>query len=98
MLRQVLTQLYELEGSRAQNVSYVEFVKREQELHEQEKLNWQKTVDLTQQQVNLKQRELELEQEKTTLYKSLYDAAKKQKAGFGCWMGRILTLGIHRCG
>ena len=97
-LRQLLNQLYELEGSRAQNISYADFVKREQALHEQEKLNWQKTIDLTQQQVDLKQRELDLEKEKSAMYKSLYDAAKKKKAGFGCWMGRIFTLGIHRCG
>ena len=91
-------QLYELQAARGQIIAYDQFIQREKDLDAKERDNWQRQLDLEKQATTLKQKEVDLVTEKANLYQSLYNTAKKKKAGFGCVMGRVFTFGLYRCG
>lgn len=94
----IMEQLFELQSVRAQVVKLEEFVKGEREIYERERTQWQALFDGQKQITDLANKALELEKQKSSLYESLYNVAKKKKCGFGGTLKRIFTLGIARCG
>lgn len=56
-----------------------------------------KAIEAEREKTSLKQKELDIALDEAELWKGLYNTIKKKKAGFGCWMGRIFSLGNYRC-
>lgn len=75
---------------------YERYLERDREQDEREKANYEKALDLEKQQVSVVEKERDLAMEKAELYQTLYEAVR-QGPGFGCWMKRIFSFGIHRC-
>lgn len=96
--RTVLLQLYELQTARAQIQTYDQFIQREKDQDQKERDNWARALELENQATALARQEADLEKERADLYKGLYDTVRKKKAGFGCVVKRIFTLGLSRCG
>lgn len=94
--RTVIIQLLELRSCRESVKAYEQFVARETEQDAREKTNGDRALELERQATGIAQQERDLAREKATLYEQMYRSVTK-KPGIGCWLGRIFTLGIHRC-
>jgi len=73
-------------------------IAREQEQDGRERTAWERALELERQATGLAQREMALERERAEFYESAYKLLMKKKPGVGCWLKRIFTLGIARCG
>ncbi len=94
--RQILLQLYELQSCRGQLVSYEEYAAREKEQDERERANWQRSLDLEKQAVQLAQRERDLQADRAAFYEQAFRSLTK-RPGLGCRILAVITLGVHRC-
>ena len=95
--RQILLQLYEYQGCKAQLQAYEEYVEREKEQDAREQALWKKELEIQKEKLALKEKELQLEKEKSQLYKDLYESLKKKPGGFKCFLKRFFSIGLARC-
>jgi len=96
--RTILLQLIELEDARRSIAAYVEFVKRDAEQDTRSDELAKQALALKDQEISLVRRELTLAIERAEMYKQLYEAVTKKRGGIGCFLKKLFTLGIARCG
>jgi hypothetical protein len=94
--RVVIVQLIKTASLAIQVAAYQDFVQKEQVQHDQEQLGNAKALEIEKQATSLAQKERDLQKERADMYEQLYKSVTK-KPGVGCWIWRILTLGIHNC-
>lgn len=95
--RQILDQLRELEAARPALGVYEEYIAREKELDSKERENWQAALSLEKERTALEKTRADIEATRASFYEDLYNTAAKKKAGIGCILQRIFTLGLSRC-
>lgn len=89
-LRQILLRLLNYESCQEQLAVYEQSISLSKEL-------CAKAIEAERERTALKQKELDIAIDEAELWKGLYNTIRKKKAGFGCWMGRIFSLGNYRC-
>ncbi len=89
-LRQVLLQLMDCNTCEEQRDLYEQFIEKEKSLCEQR-------LEALRQSNATTVKELEIALEEKEMWKGLYNTIKKKPVSFGCWMGRIFSLGNYRC-
>ena len=96
--RLVLEQLHEDERLRKKIADYEAWIVQEQAQYARERATSQGELATANKAVTSCRDDLNLCQDKVTLYKNLYEAAiKKGGCGFFGGLWRILTLGSYRC-
>lgn len=93
----MLWQLYELEAARVKIASYEDWIVREKDLYEREKVNWQAAIENERKATDLAREQTKLAEDKALLYKQLYESLLPRKRSVGCILGTIFSLGIYRC-
>jgi hypothetical protein len=86
--RAILGQLYELQACRNQVAAYSDFVSRDAAQDAREKASFERALELERQATALKQKEVDLANEKASLYESLYRSVTK-RPGWWCRFRRI---------
>ena len=94
--RQILDQLYELRRARSEIVELRDYIQRDAEIDERERVTAARALELEREATRLAGLERDIMQEKAGLYESLYRAITA-KPSLGCRVARVLTIGIHRC-
>lgn len=93
----MLWQLYELEAARVKISSYEEWIVREKDLYERERVNWQTAIENERKATDLAREQTKLAEDKAFLYKQLYESLLPRRRSVGCVIASIFTLGIYRC-
>lgn len=95
-LRENLVRLVELEALRSENQVYRSYIQREAALATKEQANSDKALALANQATELAKRETELERKRADFYKNAYETVTKGRSK-GCWVAKVLTIGLARC-
>lgn len=95
--RTVLLQLYELEAVRAKVAAYEDWIKRETELYEREKIIQRQAIENERRATEIAIRERDLARDQAEFYKNLYESVTQKRGGIGCTLAKIFTLGLYRC-
>lgn len=89
-LHQVLLRLYDCRSYEERLAIYEKF--------EGEKAQMCNTLlEAEKEKTALANKDKDIALKEAALYKALYETIRKKKAGFGCWMGRIFSMGHYRC-
>jgi hypothetical protein len=95
--RQIIGQLIELRACRESVSAYEEFVKRELDLYEKERANWQRGIELEKQATVLAQKERDLALEKAKFYEDAFRTVSRKPGGFWCGVKKLFSFGMYRC-
>ena len=94
--RLILGQLYELQTRRAEVETLREYIARDREQDELERVNFARSIDIEREATRIATAERDLMREKADMYETLYRAITA-KPSLTCRIARVVTIGIYRC-
>jgi len=94
--RIVLELLYKLVAQEARLQLLTDTRVKEEALRTQEKINWERALEIEKSATALAEREKDLQKERADLYQQLYNTVTK-KTGFWCKVKKVFSLGTAKC-
>jgi hypothetical protein len=88
--------LLELRSCREQVATFNNYITRDTEQDEKEKVLADRELALEKRATQLAEKERDVYKDKAAFYEQSYNALKK-KPGFGCTLKKVFTFGIARC-